>query len=234
MRLQRGKLALRKVLTDDMQQEIQAYTTLATAQEWEQTSLWCDLCGKHHLLGRKQPEKGSLYLKCPACSPGDEMLSKSDRLSVLKGMKAFKPAYTRLREWSHHYYRQVLRDGSGVCGTCGQRNPTRLNPPEETRELIWQNSKWIGRYDEHLLAITCPRCQSVNCITLEGLCLALPEGRDFSRLHPRIHQLPYRTIEFAGRPAIITRFESVTETASFEVISDYETYDVLKIYGGGK
>jgi len=53
MRLQRGKLALRKVLTNDMQQEILTYQTGATAQTWERTSLWCNLCGKHHLLGKK-------------------------------------------------------------------------------------------------------------------------------------------------------------------------------------
>lgn len=237
MRLQRGKLALRKVLTSDMQQEIRAYTTLASTHMWEQTSLWCDLCGKRRLLGRKQPERGLLYLKCPACSPGDEVLSKSERLSVLKGMKAYKPTYTRLREWSHDYYRQALRDGSSVCETCGQRNPTRLSPPEEIRELIWLNQdspKWVWRQSERLVAVICSHCQSVNCITLEGLSISLPEGRDFSRIHPRIHQLPYRTIEFAGRPAIVTRFESVTDIASFEVISDYETYEVLKIYGAGK
>jgi hypothetical protein len=50
----------------------------------------------------------------------------------------------------------------------------------------------------------------------------------------RIHLLPYRSIEFAGRPAIVTTFESVTDTTRFEVISDDETYAVLKMYGGGK
>lgn len=54
------------------------------------------------------------------------------------------------------------------------------------------------------------------------------------RAHPRVHQLPYRTIEYAGRLAIVTRFESVTDSASLEVISDYETYEVLRIYGGDR
>ncbi len=237
MRLQRGRLALRKVLTSDMQQAMQAYTTLATPQMWEQTSLWCNLCGKHRLLGRKQPERGLLYLKCPACSPGNEVLSKSEQLPVLKGVKTYKPAYTRLLEWSHDYYRQALRDGSSVCDTCGQRNQTRLGPAEEVRELSWLNQdslKWVWGQNERLVAVTCAHCQSTNCTTLESLCLSLPEGRAFSRIHPRIHQLPYHTIEFAGRSAIVTRFESVIDPASFEIISDYETYEVLKIYGGSK
>jgi RNA polymerase sigma factor (sigma-70 family) len=76
MRLQRGKLALRKVLTSEMQEEIAAYIQAASEQTWVQTSLWCHLCGKHRLLGRKQVERGMLYLKCPACSPDDEVLRK--------------------------------------------------------------------------------------------------------------------------------------------------------------
>ncbi len=74
----------------------------------------------------------------------------------------------------------------------------------------------------------------INSISLESLALFLPEGRAFSRTHPRIHQLPNRSIEFAGRPAIVTHFESLTESASFEVISDHETYEVLKIIGSSK
>lgn len=235
MRLQRGKLALRKVLTSDMQQEILAYRMAAATQGWEATSLWCNLCGMHRLLGKKQPEIGLLYLKCPSCSPGDEVLSKSEGLSALRDIKTFRPAYARLGEWCHGYYRQALRDGSILCAMCGRRNITKLRQPEEIRELLWLNRdspKWVWRQGERLVSVVCSHCQSINCISLEGLIISLPEGRRFLRAHPRIHQLPYLTSEFAGRPSIVTRFESMTDHASFEVISDYETYEVLKIYGG--
>jgi phage FluMu protein Com len=237
MRLQRGKLALRKVLTSEMQEEIAAYTQAASEQTWEQTSLWCHLCGQHRLLGRKQPERGMLYLKCPACSPGDEVLSKSESMEHLKGIKSFKPAFTRLSEWCHTYYRQGLLTGSHLCDTCGLSVPVRISQPEEIRELGWlslDSPKWIGRLSERLVNVICPRCSSINCIALESLVLSLPEGRDFQRAYPRIHLLPSRVIEFAGRPAVVTRFESMTASASFEVISDYETYKVLKIVGGEK
>ena len=99
---------------------------------------------------------------------------------------------------------------------------------------LWRDSpQWIGRQSERLVNMICPRCSSISCIALEGLVISLPEGRNFSHTHQRIHLLPYRTIEFAGRPAVVTRFESMTESASFEVISDHETYEVLKIVGGG-
>jgi RNA polymerase sigma factor (sigma-70 family) len=42
MRLQRGKLALRRVLTTDLRHEIAPYATAATTEQWEETPLWCD------------------------------------------------------------------------------------------------------------------------------------------------------------------------------------------------
>lgn len=237
MRLQRGKLALRKALTSEMREEIAAYEQTAAAQMWEPTSLWCNLCGKHHLLGHRQPERGMLYLKCPACSPGDEVLSKNDSLQVLMGIKSYKPAYTRLSEWAHNYYRQALRDGSMICETCKRVVPASIRPAEEIRQLDWLNQdtpRWAWRQGERLVSVVCSHCESVSCTTLEGLCIFLPEGRDFLRAHPRVRFLPYRSIEFAGRPAIVTRFESVTDSSSFEVISAYDTYEVLKIAGGGQ
>jgi len=235
MRLQRGKLALRKMLSSEMREEIAAYKQAASAQMWEQTSLWCHLCGQHRLLGRKQPEHGMLYLKCPACSPGDQVLSKNEGVPLLKGIKSFKPAYARLGEYCHTYYRQGLRDGSMLCSVCGHTIPVKLSPAEEIRQLGWLSQDtpvWVLPQHERLVNIVCQHCNNANCIALEGLALALPEGRAFMRAHPRIHLLPYRTLEFAGRPALTTRFESVTESASFEVISDYETYEVLKIIEG--
>jgi RNA polymerase sigma factor (sigma-70 family) len=237
MRLQRGKLALRKVLTSDMQQEILTYQTNATAQMWERTSLWCHLCGNHRLLGKKQPDRGLLYLKCPACSPDDEVLSKNESVPFIKGIKSFKPAYGHLMEWCHTYYRRGLHDGSVTCDTCGRAVPAKISMPEEIRGLPWLNEdspKWVWRQSERLVNIVCSHCLAVNCISLEGLVLALPEGREFLHARQRIRLLPYHSIEFAGRPAIVTTFESVTDTTRFEVISDDETYAVLKMYGGGK
>src|SRR6185312_850910 len=167
MRLQRGRLALRKVLTNDMREEIAAYEEAARVQTWEQTSIWCNLCGKHRLLGRKQPERGLLYLKCPACSPGNEVLSKNESIPVLKNIQSFKPAFTRLREWGHNYYRQALRAGSTLCDTCGQTVPVKISPAEEIRLLGWLNQdtpRWTWRGNERLVNVACPRCQSINCI----------------------------------------------------------------------
>ncbi|HLG62419.1 MAG TPA: RNA polymerase sigma factor [Ktedonosporobacter sp.] len=233
MRLQRGKLALRKVLTSDLQQEIAAYAMTAATQQWETTSLWCNYCGKHHLLGKKRPENGLLYLKCPECCSGDEVLSKNE-LPLLKGIKSFKPAYARLGAWCHHYYRTGLRDGTAACDTCGRQTPVKIGPSDKISWLDEDSPRWIGHRNEHLVSIICTHCLSYSRISLEGLILVSPEGRRFQQQHQRIRTLPIRSIEFAGRPALVTSLESINEHASFEVISDEETYEVLKIYGGTK
>lgn len=77
----------------------------------------------------------------------------------------------------------------------------------------------------------CPVCDTANWTTLPHLALSLPEGRRFWRIHPRIRTLPEREVEAQGHPAIITAFESVTDTSTFVIVSDRETYTVLSIYG---
>ena len=89
MRLQRGKLALRKVLTSEMSQEIAPYNT-HTINGWEETPLWCYHCGQHRLLGKRNSSKGELLLKCPDCSPGIDNWLSENCLSILQGIKGYK------------------------------------------------------------------------------------------------------------------------------------------------
>lgn len=236
MRLQRGKLALRKILTSEMREEIAAYEPTAAAPMWLQTSLWCYRCGTQRLLGRKQLERGLLYLKCPRCDTDDAMQSKNDALPVLKGIHSFKPAFNRLAEWGHTHYRQALRDGSTTCETCGRRVQARISPVEEIGELLQlrhNSPTWYSLQDERLVTVVCDHCHSLNYIALHELVMYLPQGQAFAHTHPRLRLLPSRSIEFAGRPALVTSFASVTGRASFEVISDFETYEVLAIHGEG-
>lgn len=58
----------------------------------------------------------------------------------------------------------------------------------------------------------------------------------FAVLSQRDEESPLAEIaeQLSRHPVIVTHFEGLTDSASFEVISDYETYEVLKIYGGGR
>jgi Sigma-70, region 4 len=69
-RLQRGKLALRRVLTTDLRDEAVAYGLIASSDAgWQETRIWCADCGERRLLGRFG-EAGDLHLDCPSCLGG--------------------------------------------------------------------------------------------------------------------------------------------------------------------
>ena len=75
------------------------------------------------------------------------------------------------------------------------------------------------------------RGNSQNWASLDFLTLCLPQGRCFLRDHPRMRELPAYEIGTDGRQAIVTRFESVTEQAHFEVVSALDTYEALRVCG---
>jgi RNA polymerase sigma-70 factor (ECF subfamily) len=115
MRLQRGKLALHRVLTTTMHHEMVSYRPSILADEWEETPLWCYICGRHRLLGKRTASEGELLLKCPACSPGSAEVISTNHISHLQGVKGYKPLLTRLRDWCDRYYRTALKQGFIAC-----------------------------------------------------------------------------------------------------------------------
>ena len=230
MRLQRGKLVLRHVLTHEMGHELAPYALSAQKDEWEVTPLWCHLCGQHHFLGKRDPVEGRLLLKCPACSPQPEQVLSQNHLSLLKGMKSYKPALSRLMAWCDHYYREGLKNGTIACASCGRMLSVHICTLEEIPGWVVDDMpEWTTQKDERIVAILCEACRSSYRIPLSALVLALPQGRQFSRANPRIHLLPHWRVETEGREAIITRFESVTDNASLTVVSAYDTYQTLRI-----
>jgi hypothetical protein len=46
-----------------------------------------------------------------------------------------------------------------------------------------------------------------------------------------MRELAAYEIETDGRPAIVTRFESVTDPARLEVVSALDTFETLRVYG---
>ena len=152
-------------------------------------------------------------------------------------MKSYKPMLTRLRQWCHQHYRTALtayfNDGTMTCDTCGQPLTILLAPLEQLPDWL-QNSLWHWKWPNNvkLLNTFCSRCQTSCNTTLSGLVLTVPEARAFADTHPRIRTLPVQSLETEGRPALLTRIESVTDTTSLTIISDEETYGLLRIEPG--
>ncbi|HEY4384363.1 MAG TPA: RNA polymerase sigma factor [Ktedonobacteraceae bacterium] len=225
MRLQRGKLALRRVLTRHMQQEIAPYT-LTGGSTWEETRIWCTLCGRRRLLGQIQAEAGIFTLRCPACDPDNQKVYSYNNIpALLTGIKSYKAALNRVTTWAKDFYGQAIAQPTVACISCGKENTVQRFGPDTLPSWLASNS----RYGLH---IPCPYCASSCTTFLEHLLLTSQYGQQFLTHHPRVRTLPENIIEVNGRPAAVTRIESVTDNAALEIVSALDTYTILQVYGG--
>jgi hypothetical protein len=220
MRLQRGKLALRRTLTTELHAEASAYGI--AGQGWQQTRIWCPICGRQHFVGGLARESGVLVLRCPGCAIPGINLIPMEREGPLPGARATRPALTRLMMWGDSYYQQAITHGGAPCVWCGQPAPLRRYLPD------YVPAEARGQRGVHL---PCAACGYTIDAWLCGLALWLPEGRRFWRAHPRVHLLPEREVESEGRAAFVMSFASITEAAQFDVLFDRETYQVLSTHG---
>ena len=60
--------------------------------------------------------------------------------------------------------------------------------------------------------------------------LFLPETQRFWRLHPRMHVLPERPLTYAGAPAVLTCYQSLSGPAALDIISGRDTFDILAVH----
>lgn len=223
MRLQRGKLALRRVLTNDLQQEAASYG-LVDADSWQETRIWCTDCGQRHLLGRFTAE-GEFALRCPTCSSEPGVYFSQTRMpGLFKGVKGYKAALSRLLDWSDAYYRQALIARSARCVRCGCDSPiemtlARFGPPS------MQGVRGVDA--------GCPICKLTNYESLSGMALSLPEGRTFWKSNPRIRTLPEREIDAGGEPGLLLRMESVDGRARLDTLFARADYRLIGVHGGG-
>jgi RNA polymerase sigma-70 factor (ECF subfamily) len=229
MRLQRGKLALRRVLETTFEQDIADYhlglSDAPGASGWQETRLWCTTCGQQHLKGTYDAAEGELRLTCPTCCPDQgNFLLHTHAISILGGVKGYKPAISRVYNWSHHYYRPHLLNPTIPCVTCGRPTILRKGPSD--------HPDLAPRYHQHHgLFHVCEYCSPARSYwaSLEWLVLSLPEGRSFQQGNPRIRSLPAQEIERDGRPAIVTSYASVTSRERLVVVSARDTYEALHI-----
>lgn len=229
MRLQRGRLALRRILTEQMGDELGTYGVQSDNDGWKQTRIWCTLCGQQRLTGRLVPSIGCIELRCPNCFPDDMVIYNSTTSfpELLRGVKSYKVAQARLVEWSNNYYYPALRDGGTPCIGCGRPASVLLFTPDEA-------PKYLRGGNRHGVLITCAHCASLTQTYLECLALILPEAQQFIHEHPRIRTLSEREIEVDSRLAFVTTFESVIDHAQFSVIFAKNNFEVLRIYRGEK
>jgi RNA polymerase sigma-70 factor (ECF subfamily) len=219
MRVQRGKLALRRILGNQLREEALSYG-LAQDEDWRETRIWCPTCGRHKLLGRFN---GSDFgLRCPVCSDSPHPFSVMyhDQHGLLNGVRGYKRAMTRLLEWSHDYFTQGIQQRSVNCMKCGRPAPLHLK----------MTNPFAERYHLQGVNVMCDACRVPLNRSLHALALSMPEGRRFWREHARVHALPLREIIFQNCDAYEIGFESVSRSARFETHVLRETFQVIGVH----
>jgi RNA polymerase sigma-70 factor (ECF subfamily) len=223
VRLHRGRLALHRVLTTDLRQELAPYGLIASEDEgWLSTRMWCPLCGTRRLLGRLDPSTGELALRCVSCLPmPDAYVAYSGPCDVLRGLTSYRPALSRLLVFMDDIYRCKLVNGMVPCISCGRPTQLRAGPPPDAPPLPATLEPLHNR---------CEACKTIFSTARVAIALCLPAGREFWRKHPRIRLRPSPEIEVDGRTTTLTRLESLSDSARLDVITDRETYQVIAVH----
>jgi hypothetical protein len=230
MRLSRGKLLLRRALTTALREEATAYGFCDPAIDgWQQTRIWCIQCGQHRLMARFPRPPGTVSFSCPACHPDPAMTGSDYRLTnahfarLIGGLTRPGTILKRTAASTHAYYRKAIDERAAACTNCGLPAQFRLSLHDDTSTLVT---------DPHLLYVQCAACGEITSSSFGGLMMSLPEVQWFWAEHRRIRMLlPQYAVELAGHPALVTRFESVTDAARLDVVSRRDTLMAIHIHG---
>jgi RNA polymerase sigma factor (sigma-70 family) len=222
MRLQRGKLALRQILTTAMRQEIAPYLIHEPSDNWHETRIWCFVCGVRHLRGRLTADS-MLIVTCPACFSDPESPLFMTCPEIWGGVKGYGRALARTMDWIDSYYQSAPDNRTVRCYVCGA---TLLLSQLSQLKTTWGGQRVLGFHQ------FCPSCHAESSQPLAGLLLASPAGRRFLRAHPRMRMPPEQETELDGSDAVITRFVSLPDRATMTVISARASGRTLRVVHG--
>lgn len=222
VRLHRGRLALRRLLTTELRAEAEALDLIGASDGWQETRIWCTECGQQRLRGRFTADE--FVLRCPQCcaEPG-VFHSQASVRPLLDGLKGFRPALSRCSAWMDDLFRGAVAAGRAICRQCGHPTPLHLHLPASAPPSV------RARRGMH---VRCEHCGAGSYESLDGFALNSPAGRRFWREHPRIRTLPQRELTHQGAPAIVISFESVSGPAAIDFVVHRDSYALLA--GGGR
>ncbi|HZC06355.1 MAG TPA: RNA polymerase sigma factor [Ktedonobacterales bacterium] len=222
MRVQRGKRALRKVLTTTLRYDMTPYLIDARRDMWQETSLWCFVCGRRRLRALLGAD-ATLTLTCPTCLPDPQQALFVTCPEIYGTVKGYGRALARTLNWIHHYYQSAAHAQSIACYICGER--LIIEGPGDLRGSNWASQRARGFYHR------CRSCGAESSQPLAGLALATPEGRAFRQNHPRMRMLPEQAAEVDGRAAVVTSFISLNDHATLDIVSSLDTGQIMRVAG---
>lgn len=230
-RLFRGRKALKQSLVTDRPDSAIDLGLIPEANVWQRTDIWCVTCGMHRLEARWF-EDGCVRYDCPQCDNGWAMDGR--RSHIYSGYPALSPHAPRpslTRALSAvlapmHDHSALGRDASWPCASCSMgsvRPHAQLTTPEQADE--------VGLRAPNIdLLHVCDRCGAIEFASvLSRQPISRPSGQAFLELMPRVRMLPPRIVDYHGREAFHSTWESLDGEHAFHAWMDLETWLCLDI-----
>jgi RNA polymerase sigma factor (sigma-70 family) len=234
VRIQRGKLSLQRLLKTQLKEDALAFGLFRPdSLDWEETNMWCPMCGQSRLLGQFQWDAagGRFTLRCSSCKADPDAVMVGMDLTnpyyagLLRDVKAYKPAYKRIKAFVSSFYRQALVTGGAACPVCGQPAIIQVSDGEAA-----------GRFAHPArdIFIACSACDWASNSSTTGLALSLPEAQKFWQENPRIRTILELPVESEGVQADVVRLESITSAATLAMVTRRDTLEPLRVYANGQ
>lgn len=218
-RIHRGKLTLRRAL----KQEAAFYDFYPTSTcDWQETRIWCWMCGMQHLLACWNENRTLLLMRCPQCNPPYAYFLCSSSSELFDGVKGFKAALSRVLKWDSNYIRPGMR--FVPCFKCGKNASLRQGPGYELPSSFASGGPFTHSY------VLCQACDWTSHFLLCDRLIELPAGQHFWHENPRFRVLPEREVETAGGPAIITSLQSMSSQARIDFVTARDVFEIISIH----
>jgi|SRR5579884_3491726 len=220
-RLRRGKLALRRLLSNDLQSEAEFFFPQADSEQQQETNIWCPMCNNARLV--KYTVSSSLIgFQCPACWH----IAALHKPEIWAGLQSPKAVLNRQILALGQYYWQNISTDHPTCHFC--QSPAHVQVVQA--QDLPKNSHTEHPIPYTSIHITCTRCPYEEYNPLPHLTLDVPEASQFWRKHPRMYWLPAQEIDHGGVPAFVSSFQSASDAARLDVIIQRSTLHLLGIY----
>lgn len=227
VRLHRGKRAMRRLLATDLRADAAAYGLgdhAGTAAH--QSHMWCPYCGQQRLTIHDDRPNDGVAFRCPSCStaPGMHVVYLRQP-QLLVGLRSTKAMLSRQLRALDALMEQATQALTAPCLRCYRLVPVRCVSPADDDALHHQQP---GIY------FHCQQCYPTPLpfptIARAARALQLPQTQQFWRTHPRMHVVPDHPITYAGQPAILTRYQSWTQSAALDIISAPDTFVIWAVH----
>lgn len=233
-RLYRGKLALRHVMENELNAEAAAYGLVAQRLPGEElleqeTRIWCPFCNKCRLVKYHDPVKDWTGFTCPGCW---HFAAQPNAFSTRwEGLHNPKAVLNRMLVPLSEHYWQAATHHQVNCYTCGKialAYIINLHSIPEALQHVTTDYVNISTYPG--VYIHCDYCNDSEVNGLPHMTMDVLESQQFWRRHPRMFWLPPREIDYAGQPALLSSFQSYSDSARLDIIYQPETLKILGIH----